>query len=84
MGTFKVRRWESLEAVVADGRRLECDVAEASIRIDGRQRHAVVVFGQEGAQPLLGAVTLEGLRLAPDAATHRLIRAPGLLQGERA
>jgi len=40
-----------------------------------------VVFGDDEATYLLGAYTLEGVRLAPDPVRRRLIPVPGLLMG---
>lgn len=37
------------------------------------------VFGDPDTPPLLGAYTLEGLRLAADPVDRRLIPVPGLL-----
>ena len=64
---------------LADGRRIERDMAETKVRLDGRERTRIVVFGDEGTQPLLGADTLEGFGLAADPINHRLIPVPGLL-----
>src|SRR4030065_1394211 len=50
--------------VTADGRTIERDVAETRVRLDGQQRTTMVVFGDDGAMPLLGAYTLEGFGLA--------------------
>jgi len=36
--------------------------------------------GETGAQPVLGAFTLEGFRLAADPVKRRLISVPGLLK----
>ena len=41
----------------------------------------LVVFGEDGVDPLLGAVTLEEFLLAPDPIRQRLIPIPGLLKG---
>lgn len=65
--------------VLADGRQLECEVAETRVRLNGRTRTTLVIFGEEGAAPLLGADTLEGFGLAPDPVGRRLISVPGLL-----
>jgi len=65
--------------VLADGREIERDVVEMRVRLDGDERTTLVVFGDEGTQPLLGAYTLEGFRLAPDPVNQRLISVPGLL-----
>ncbi|MBI3989212.1 MAG: hypothetical protein HY347_06305 [candidate division NC10 bacterium] len=67
--------------VLADGRRIELDIGRTWVRVDGRSEVTLVVFGEEGAEPLLGAYTLEGLRLAPDPVSRRLIPVPGLLLG---
>lgn len=67
------------EFVLADGTRVEREIGQTWVRIDGRAAIAPVVFGDEGAAPLLGAVTLEIFRLAPDPVGHRLIPVPGLL-----
>ncbi len=66
--------------VLADGRQLEYEVAETRVRLDGQTRITLVIFGEEGAEPLLGAYTLEGFGLAPDPVGRRLIPVPGLLK----
>ncbi|MBI4498428.1 MAG: retroviral-like aspartic protease family protein [Chloroflexi bacterium] len=68
-----------MEFETADGRIIERDVAETQIRVDGRTRTRLVVFGDEGTTPLLGADTLQGCGLAADPVRHRLIPVPGLL-----
>ena len=68
-------RWEF---ETADGRIIERDVAETRARLDGQQRVTLVVFGDAGSRPLLGAYTLEGFGLAPDPVNRRLIRVRGL------
>lgn len=64
---------------LADERIVERDVGQAWIRIDGRAAIRIVVFGEEGSEPLLGAESLEGLRLGVDPVGRRLIPVPGLL-----
>jgi len=64
---------------LADGRQIERDVGQTWVRIDGRSVITLVVFGDEGSDPLLGAYTLEGLRLGVDPANQTLVRTPGLL-----
>ena len=63
---------------LADGRRRELDIGYALLRIRGREVRAIVVFGADGAQPLLGAYTLEALGLGVDVANGRLIETPYL------
>jgi len=67
------------EFLLADGRRTERDIGRTWVRLDGRREVTLVVFGDDTAQPLLGAVTLEEFRLAPDPVSQRLIPVPGLL-----
>ena len=64
---------------LADGRVVEQDLGQTWLRVDGRSVITIVVFGDEGASPLLGAYALEGLRLAPDPLRKRLVRVEGLL-----
>ena len=63
----------------ADGRVVEEDIGRTWVRVDGRSEITLVVFGEEGASPLLGAYTLEGFRLAPDPVGRRLVPVEGLL-----
>ena len=67
--------------VIADGSQIERDLGQAVMRIDGRTRTSVVIFGDEGADPLLGAVTLEEFGLVIDPVGQRLIPVPGYLVG---
>ena len=74
---------EALERVsyeLADERVVEYEVGEARIRLDGRERIALVVFGPDGATPLLGATTLELFHLAADPVGRRLVPVRGLLK----
>ena len=61
--------------VMADGRPIECDIGEALATVNGRRIPTLVVFGDDNARALLGAYTLEGLRLAVDPAQRRLVPA---------
>lgn len=65
--------------LLADGRRIERDIGRTWIRVEGRAELTLVVFGEEGTEPLLGAYTLEEVRLAPDPVNRRLTPVPGLL-----
>ncbi len=65
--------------VLADGREVEMDIGRTWVRIDGRAELTLVVFGEPGTPALLGAYTLEGLRLAADPVSRRLVPVPGLL-----
>jgi clan AA aspartic protease len=63
---------------MADERQVEYDVGVAFVRIEGRAAPSTVVFGEEGSSPLLGATTLEMLRLGIDLVGQRLIPVPGV------
>jgi len=76
LGVVPEERWPF---TLADGRTVEYDVAQIQVRLDGRRRYTVVVFGEDGAQCLLGVVTLEELRLGVDPVNRRLIPVPGVL-----
>jgi clan AA aspartic protease len=66
--------------VLADGREVQYPVALTQVRLGSRARPTIVVFGDPGTEPLLGAFTLEGFRLAADPVNRRLISVPGLLK----
>ena len=70
--------------IMADGRRIEREVGRTWVRVDGKAEVTLVVFGDEGVEALLGAYTLEGLRLGIDPANDRLVPTPGLLMRSRA
>ena len=74
---------EPIERVMfqlADESTVDYDIGEARLRLDGRERTALVIFGPEGATPLLGATTLELFNLAVDPVGRRLLSVPGLLK----
>ncbi len=64
---------------LADGRRVERDMGETRVRLNGEDYMAPVIFGTDDVQPLLGAVTLEIFRLAIDPVEMRLIPVDGLM-----
>lgn len=66
--------------VLADGREVRYPVAWIQIRLGGRARPTIVVFGEPGSEPILGVFALEGFRLAVDPVNRRLISVPGLLK----
>ena len=66
---------DKIGLILADGRPVEYDIGEARATIDGRSIPTLVVFGADNARALLGAYTLEGLRLAVDPTHRRLIPA---------
>ena len=64
---------DKISPVLADGRPFECDIGRAMATINGRTEATLVVFGADDASALLGAYTLEGLRLAVDPVHGRLV-----------
>ena len=59
--------------VLADGSHIRRGFGRTWMRLDGREDISPVVFWDEGAQPLLGAVTLEIFSLGIDPVNRRLI-----------
>ena len=80
---LSVRPIDGQTFMLADGSRVGRDVGEAVIRIEGRTRTSVVIFGDEGAEPRLGAVTLEEFGLGIDTLRRELVPVPGYLVGIR-
>ena len=65
---------------LADGRSVEFDVGETSVRIGRHIRTTLVIFADNGVQPLLGAYTLEAFLLAIHPVNRRLVPVSGLLK----
>lgn len=66
--------------VLADGREVHYPMAWARVTIGERTQPTLVVFGERGTEPILGAFTLEGFGLGVDPVNRRLIPVPGLLK----
>ena len=49
------------------------------VTIDGASEVSLVIFGEDDTPPLLGAYTLEGLRLAADPVQRRLVPTRSIL-----
>src|SRR5713226_3464462 len=58
---------------LANGSEIERDCAQANVKVDGSQLITICVFGDEGSEPLLGAVTLEEMGLGVDPLNQRLV-----------
>ena len=78
-----VEVWRSGTFSLADGRSVRRDLGQTRVRINDEEAIAPVVFGDEGVQPLLGAVTLEIFGLGIDPVRMRLIPVQGLMMGAR-
>ncbi len=62
-----IRPASRLTFTLADGRRIERELAQAGVAYDGRSAACMVVIGEEDDVPLLGAHALEGLGLEVDS-----------------
>jgi predicted aspartyl protease len=65
--------------LLANGTRIERDFGQTWVRLDGEHAISPVVFGDEGAMPLLGALTLEVFSLGIDPVNQRLIPVDSLM-----
>lgn len=64
---------------LADGTTIERGGAQVPVRLDDQVLLTVCIFGDEGTQPLLGAVTLEEFGLGVDPLNQRLVPIVSLL-----
>jgi len=61
-----------------DGSHVERDIVEVPIRIGGKTLTTICTFRDEGAQPLLGMVTIQQFLLAVDTLQQKLVKVRGL------
>ncbi len=66
----------TVEFELADGSVVAYGVGEARAAINGLSVTTQVVFGPDDAEPVIGALTLKGLRLAVDPVNEALMPAP--------
>ena len=64
---------------IADGTQMERDLGQTWVNLDGKRLISPVIFGDDHAPPLLGAVTLEIFGLGIDPVNSRLIPVPSLM-----
>jgi phosphoribosyl-AMP cyclohydrolase/predicted aspartyl protease len=69
------RRWFRL----ADGTTIERPVGPVPLRINNEVQTVLCIFGEEGSELLLGAVTLETFSLAPDPVNETLVPVVAML-----
>ena len=65
---------------LADETMVEYDVGEARVRLGVRERTTQAVFGPKGVTPLLGATTLQLVRLGVAPLQEQLVPVRGLLK----
>ncbi len=70
LGIRKIRR---VSLVLADGRRVERDVGDASVATNGESTLCRIVFGSGGDATVLGVTALEQLGLAVDPVQRCLV-----------
>ena len=63
-----------------DGRRVELELGEHLITVEGRRTATWSIFGEDESTFILGAYALEGVRLAMDPSSKRLVRITGLIK----
>ena len=80
--SLEVRPQDKVPFELADGCSVEFNVGETAVRIGNRVRTTLVIFADNGVQPLLGAYTLEAFLLAVDPVNRRLVPISGLLKRE--
>ena len=64
---------------MSDGTRITRDFGQTWVNLDGEQVISPVIFGDDAATPLLGAVTLEIFGLGIDPVNTRLVPVEALL-----
>ena len=62
-----------LPVVYADGREDERPIGRAEAAVNGTSADVLIVFGPDGAEPLVGAHTLQSLMLLVDSPNERLV-----------
>lgn len=64
---------------MADGVIIEREAASVPIRLNGETLPTLCIFGDEGSEPLLGALTLEEFSLGVDPVNRKLVPIISLL-----
>ncbi len=68
-----IRRENQIRLRLANGEVVEHSIGEVVAEMDGVRRTIICIFAPEGAQPLIGAHTLEAFLIAVDPVEQRLI-----------
>ena len=67
------------EYVLADGKRVAMDITIAELEFEGEVVGGTIVYGDEGAEPLLGVTALESGGFEVDPRNEQLKRLPAVL-----
>ncbi len=78
-----VRPVRSVRAEIADGSLIELPIGYAEVEVDGEAVPTLCAFGAEGIQPVLGALAMEALLIAPDPVHRRFLKVSALLYRAR-
>ena len=65
---------------LADGSSIGRDIGRAMLHIDGVEEVRMVIFGEDDAESLIGADTLQGFLLLVDSVDERLVPRNGRLK----
>ena len=63
---------------LADGRKIKVDITVAEIEFMGEIVGGTIIFGEAGAEPLLGVTALESVGIEVDPTNQRLKRLPAV------
>jgi len=79
LSRLKIDKKYKRKLKIATGKIIERDAGEISISIKDETLTTLVIFGDEGSEPLLGAVSLEQFGLAIDPINKTLLPVPELM-----
>ena len=68
-----IEREETDVFEMADNRLVEYDLGDIRLRLEGREHYVPVIFAPDNATPLVGAATLEIMRLGIDPVAEKLV-----------
>ena len=68
-----IEREETDVFELADNRLVEYDLGDIRLRLEGREHYVPVIFAPDNTTPLVGAVTLEIMRLGIDPVAEKLV-----------
>ncbi len=77
---INVQPIDSILLQLADERVVNYEVGQVQVRLDGRERIVLVVFGEQNASPLIDATTLDLFSLGVDPVNRRLFPVVGLMK----